>query len=376
MKPVEPALRLVVVQPTPFCNIDCRYCYLPDRGVRRRMKPETLRHLFERVFESGWAEKELEVLWHSGEPTVLGVAWYESALATIESLRPAGISITHAIQTNATLLTQDWCDFIKRAGIRIGVSVDGPKDLHDANRVTRAGRGTFDRTLAGMRMLRANGIDFGAIVVLSSGSLDRPEELFHFLVDEGVERVCLNIEEVAGVHQQTSLAGDDVYERVRVFTARFWALALETEKLRVPRDMGFAFASVLRPNEAVDTRLFHAVEPFTTLNVDVDGNFSTFSPELLAQKSEAHGDFRFGNVARDALESTFRKPAFRRLHDEIRAGVDACANECEFYSVCGGGSPAHKLAENGSAATTETLFCRLTTQLPVELAREFYELAD
>jgi uncharacterized protein len=77
----------------------------------------------------------------------------------------------------------------------------------------------------------------------------------------------------------------------------------------------------------------------------------------------------------NSFADAFDNPAFRRLHADVREGVARCARECEYFSVCGGGSPSNKLSENGSAATTETLHCRLTTQLPVELAREIYALA-
>jgi uncharacterized protein len=305
---------------------------------------------------------------------VLGVEYYESAFDIIESLRPPNVTVTQRMQTNGTLLSREWCDLIEERRVDIGISIDGPRELHDRNRVTRSGRGTFDRVIAGIRLLRAAGIDFGVIIVLSRASLDSPEALFEFLVSEGIERVCFNMEGVVGSNRGTSLVGDDVYERYREFMARFWALALESGKLRSVREMRVGFGPIFFPSQRAAGRNA-LIEPLEMLNVDVDGNLSTFSPELLGLKNEQYGDFHFGNVDTHALADVFENPAFRRFHADVRAGAELCARECRYFSVCGGGSPANKLAENGSVVSTETLYCRLSTQLPVDLARELYDNA-
>src|SRR5262245_64957150 len=95
-----PRIETVVLQPTPFCNIDCKYCYLPDRSDRSVMKLETVVAVFERIFASGWASPYLTVIWHAGEPLVLPVSYYESAFSAIEALCPETVTIHHAIQTN------------------------------------------------------------------------------------------------------------------------------------------------------------------------------------------------------------------------------------------------------------------------------------
>src|ERR1700688_2061200 len=116
---LTPRIELLVVQPTPFCNIDCRYCYLPDRTNKAVVSDETLKNLFSQVFASGWAEGGLSVVWHAGEPLVLPVAFYRRALALIDSLKPAGLSVQHSFQTNGTLIDDAWCDFINEAGIGV-----------------------------------------------------------------------------------------------------------------------------------------------------------------------------------------------------------------------------------------------------------------
>jgi len=130
-----PLLETVVVQPTPFCNINCRYCYLPDRNDKSQMPQKTVAALFDKVFSSGWVGEGLTVIWHAGEPLVLPISFYEAAFATVEALRPRNLQLQHSIQTNGMLITPAWCEFFKARNINVGVSIDGPQRMHDAQRI-------------------------------------------------------------------------------------------------------------------------------------------------------------------------------------------------------------------------------------------------
>src|SRR5207248_2796852 len=119
-----PHIQLVVVQPTPFCNIDCRYCYLPDRSNKSVIAEETIASLFSQIFASGWVKDGFSVVWHAGEPMVLSIDFYRRAFALIDSLRPADIVLTHAFQTNGTPIDDAWCDLLTEAKVNVGGSVD------------------------------------------------------------------------------------------------------------------------------------------------------------------------------------------------------------------------------------------------------------
>ncbi|MBV9965913.1 MAG: radical SAM protein, partial [Alphaproteobacteria bacterium] len=205
-----PHLQLLVIQPTPFCNIDCRYCYLPDRGNKAVVTEETLANLFSQVFSSGWLQDELSVVWHAGEPMVLPVEFYRRAFRLIDSMKPPGLTLTHAFQTNGTLIDDAWCAFFVEAKVNVGVSVDGPQRLHDLNRRTRSGRGTFDKTIAGIRRLRENRVPFHVISVLSAESLGAPRAMFDFYVAERIEQVCFNVEESEGDHVSRSFGATGI----------------------------------------------------------------------------------------------------------------------------------------------------------------------
>ena len=146
-------LELLVLQPTPFCNLDCTYCYLPDRDSKRRMSESTLNRVAEFVFSSGIVERGFTVVWHAGEPMVLPVGYYERAIEIIAAHNAAGFKVGHSFQTNGVLIDDEWCDFFRKHQVNVGVSVDGPAFLHDRNRKTRKGAGTQHRVMDGIRKL-------------------------------------------------------------------------------------------------------------------------------------------------------------------------------------------------------------------------------
>jgi uncharacterized protein len=367
-----PQIQLLVVQPTPFCNIDCRYCYLPDRTNKSVVATETLRNLFGQVFASGWANEGLSVVWHAGEPMVLPVAFYRDAFALIDALKPAGLPIKHSFQTNGTLIDDAWCDFIVEAGIGVGVSVDGPQRLHDRNRITRSGRGTFDKTIRGIRALRQHGVPFHVISVLTAESLAAPEEMFDFYLAEGIDHVCFNVEESEGEHRSASFAEAGIEDAYYRFLSEFWRLsAAHPGKIRFIREIDDAQRNIFRPHEA---GFFNQLAtPFAITSMDWTGNIATFSPELLGLKSPLYDDFVLGNINRDRLVDLAEKPLLRRMKGDIDAGIALCRESCEYFSVCGGGEPVNKLFENGSFATADTTYCRMTKMRATDLVLDRLE---
>jgi uncharacterized protein len=361
-----PKINLLVIQATPFCNIDCTYCYLPNRSSKAVVERATLSNLFTQVFQSGWARNPLTVVWHAGEPMVMPIGFYRDAFDLVAQLKPADLSLTHAFQTNGTLIDDDWCEFLLEARVNVGVSIDGPKRFHDRNRVTRAGRGTFDKAIAGIRLLRKHRVPFHVISVLSSESLTAPRDMFDFYVAEGIDHVCFNVEESEGDHVSRSLGNVDAEIAYSRFLSEFWRLsAAAPGKITFIREIDQALRQVLRPKEV---QYFNElVEPFAVTSMDHAGSLSTFSPELLGLKNGAYGDFLIGNINRDALVDLEKSPVLLRMQADVQAGVAMCRESCEYFSVCGGGEPVNKLAENGSFISTETAFCRLTRMRTTDL---------
>ena len=359
-------LELLVVQPTPFCNIDCSYCYLPNRLSKQRMSLDTLAQTFRWVFASGLVRQPFNLLWHAGEPLVMPVAFYEAATELLHRHNVAQMPVVQSFQTNATLIDAAWCSFLKRPGMHLGVSVDGPAFLHDRCRRTRQGRGTLERVLRGIRLLHEHGVPFQVITVLTADALDYPDELFDFYQEHGVNAVAFNVEEIEGPHTASSLQGAGTPERFRRFLTRFLQLARGANPPLQVREFETSAAALLAPRGAAGDRA-QENSPWAIVNVDCEGNFSTYSPELLGLTSPTHGGFALGNVATHTLAQVQASAPFQRLEAEIGQGVAACRERCSYFPYCGGGPPGNKYFEHGTFAATETLFCRLHKQVCIDV---------
>jgi uncharacterized protein len=365
-------LELLVVQPTPFCNLDCSYCYLPDRRNAQKMSPQTLERALDWVFSSGLVRQPFTLLWHAGEPMVMPPAFYDRAAELLARHDPDGTRVSQSFQTNATLIDGAWCELIRRRNIHVGVSVDGPAFLHDPRRRTRQGAGTLDRVLGGIRRLQAHDIPLHVITVLTADALAYPDELFDFYRDNGLTDVSFNVEEVEGPHTASSLAGGQTPARFRRFLSRFLDLALSADPpLRVREfecPAGAALGKRLGRGDRVQEN-----KPFAIVNISYNGDFSTYSPELLGLSSPRHGSFALGHVAADSLASVLASPRFLALDEEIARGVEMCRQGCRYFGFCGGGPPGNKFFENGTFASTETLFCRLHKQACLDVALDKLE---
>ena len=175
-----------------------------------------------------------------------------------------------------------------------------------------------------------------------------------------------------GITSRNHLARAESRRAYYRFLGEFWRLsAAAPGKITFLREIEHALQQVIRPQEASFRN--QLVEPFAITSMDWAGNISTFSPELLGLKNPAYDDFILGNINRDALVDLPRRPAFARMLADIGAGVAMCRERCEYFSVCGGGEPVNKLAENGSFASTETIYCRLTKMRATDLVLDALE---
>lgn len=369
----SPALqvRLLVLQPTPFCNIDCGYCYLPDRGNKARLAFDTLRTAMARLRDDGLLGEVLSVVWHAGEPMVLPPSWYDEALGVIDEALAGRCRVEHSMQTNATLVDERWCRWLRERRVALGVSVDGPARLHDRQRRTRGGRGTHARVCAGMARLREAGVPFHAIAVVTEATLADPDGFLDWFVAQGVCELACNFDEAEGEHAASSLAGHEA--RHAAFLAR---LAERCDADGAPvalRELEAARAAVLQALPRYRWRGAQwpdnaQVLPFAITSVAHDGGWSTFSPELIGQAAPMLGNFVFGNVLEAGfLEGAARSAAFQRCFAAVMRGVAACAAGCAHFAVCGGGAPANKHYELGTLAGTETLYCRSMIQRPFDV---------
>ena len=361
-------ISLLVVQATPYCNLDCDYCYLPDRDNRARLKPELLDPILDRLLSSPFVDGDFTLLWHAGEPLALPVSFYDEASrriqAALERHPERDIAIHQSIQTNGTLIDQQWCECFQRHQISVGVSLDGPAFLHDAHRRTRTGLGSHAATMRGIGWLRRYGLPFHVISVLGELGLDHADSIFQFFLEQGIHDVGFNMEETEGINRASSLQGIECERRFKAFMQRFWELTRATGGQFVLREFESVYSLAYADARLKQTDMN---KPFVIVSVDHQGNFSTFDPELLAVHTEEYGDFVLGNVQTDSLESVIATEKFQRIQRDMAAGVARCRESCDYFGLCGGGAGSNKYWENGSFNSTETQACRYRVKLVADV---------
>ena len=183
-----PAFHLLAKPTGATCNLDCAYCFFLSKemlypGSRFRMADELLEEYIRQLIE-GHRVPEVAVAWQGGEPTLMGIDFFERSIAYVEKYRKPGMQVMYSIQTNGTLIDDAWAAFFKRHDFLVGISIDGPQAMHDAYRVDKGGQPTFDKVMRGLRVLQAHGVEYNTLTTLHHANADHPVEVYRFLRDE------------------------------------------------------------------------------------------------------------------------------------------------------------------------------------------------
>ncbi len=171
-----------------ICNLDCTYCYYLKKedlypGSSFRMSDEVL-EAFTRQYIESQQGPEVVFGWQGGEPTLMGLDFFRRAVTLQKKHAPPGVKVSNTLQTNGVQLDADWCRFFAKNDFLVGISIDGPKDLHDAYRVDKGGKPTFDAVMAGVRRLQEHGVEFNVLTTVHAANAPHPLRVYRFLRDE------------------------------------------------------------------------------------------------------------------------------------------------------------------------------------------------
>src|SRR6267142_522023 len=184
-----PAYHVMTKPIGPICNLDCKYCFYlekeklyPDKSNWRM--PENVLERYIQQYISSQDIPEITFAWQGGEPTLMGLEFFQRVVA-YQQKQSLGKTIKNALQTNGTLLDDDWCRFFKENNFLIGLSIDGPRHLHDKYRVDKQGKPTFDQVMRGMALLKKHDVEFNNLVVVNRANQNHPLEVYNFLKQHG-----------------------------------------------------------------------------------------------------------------------------------------------------------------------------------------------
>jgi len=319
------------LQPTTFCNLNCSYCYLPDREKQLTMSPEITLRLSGDILSE---QRYVNILWHAGEPMAGGLRHFKNLFEPF-SKNPF---TTHVIQTNATIIDDDWCAFFKTNNFHVGVSIDGP-EWANHNRLDRKGKETYIRTLRGIQNLIRHSIDFVVIAVVDFSTIDKGKELYKFFCELGCRWVGINLEEKECINQRAVCDDDRV--------GKFWEI----------REVSSALNWFYELNDHQQFTLADdRIDLLTT--IAYNGDIVLLSPELLGGKCPDYNDFVVGNVKGQSVFKYETQTESISYVADFSNGVRKCKETCEYFTFCRGGQASNKFYETGKLDITETAYCR------------------
>ena len=186
---MPPAFHLLAKPTGAVCNLDCSYCFFLSKemlypGSRFRMADELLEGYLRQLIEAHPTVPEVAIAWQGGEPTLMGLEFFRRSIELADQYLQPGQRAAYTIQTNGTLLDEEWAAFFKEHDFLVGISIDGPRELHDAYRVNKGGKGSFDQVIKGLDHLRAAGVEWNALTTVHARNGEHGREVYRFLRDE------------------------------------------------------------------------------------------------------------------------------------------------------------------------------------------------
>ncbi|MGD8624451.1 MAG: anaerobic sulfatase maturase [Anaerolineae bacterium] len=326
-----------------ICNLDCQYCYFLAKeklypGSRFRMDSDLLR-TFTGQYIAAQQVPEVTFAWQGGEPTLMGLDFFERAVALQQKYRHPGMRIHNTLQTNAVLLDDDWCRFFKRHGFLIGVSLDGPQPLHDAYRLDKGGRPTFERVMAGLALLKKHRVEFNILTTVHAANAPHPLEVYRFLRDEAGTHFVQFIPIVERDNETGFQEGDSVTER-SVTGQQYGDFLIGIFDEWVRRDVGRVYVQLF------DMALGAWLEGQAGLCIFQERCGQALALEhngdLYACDHFVEPKYKLGNLRQNSLTDLVASPLQRRFGLAKRDTLPGYCRACRVRFACNGGCPKNR----------------------------------
>ena len=350
------------------CNIDCKYCFFLSKEAlypdeKHRMSEATLEAYIRQLLESH-RTPEVTVAWQGGEPTLMGVDFFRRSIELVEKYRRPGQQVQHTFQTNGIALDDEWCAFLKSHNFLVGLSVDGPRDLHDTYRVTRGGKGTFDLVMKGWQCLRKHGVDFNILCTVNAANQHQGRRVYQFFRDDLgatwiqfipiVERATADTIHIANLgwserpkekrllYTQT---GSLVTDR-SVNGEQYGQFLVDIFEEWVRRDVGKVYVQLFDVTlEAYFGRHMLCIHAPTCGY----GPALEYNGDLYACDHFVEPGFKLGNIHKTHMLELVASPRQRKFGEDKRDTLTQQCRTCEVLPLCNGGCPKERfvLAKNG-----------------------------
>lgn len=335
----------VMAKPTgAICNLDCSYCFYLSKealypGARFRMGDEVMERYVRQVLEAHEGP-EVTIAWQGGEPTLMGLGFFRRVVETAERYRRPGQRLVHTLQTNATLLNEEWAAFLAEHSFLVGVSVDGPPALHDAYRVDKKGRPTSARVLEGIALLQRHGVEHNLLCTVNAANANHPVEVYRYLRDDCKGRFLQFIPVVE--HTPTAADPEAVSDR-SLNPAQWGRFLVEVFDEWLCRDVGSVFV------QAFDAALasWCGVPPGLCVFSETCGNAVALehNGDLYSCDHFVSPEHLLGNIADTHLVELIASEVQRRFGDDKRDTLPRYCWDCDVRFACWGECPKNRFTK-------------------------------
>ena len=335
-----PAFHLMAKPGGSRCNLACHYCFYLRKGdlypgSRFRMSDEVLKEYIRQTIESHCIP-EVTFAWQGGEPTLMGRGFFEKAMGLQKYYCRPGMVIHNTIQTNGILLDDGWCEFFRKNRFLVGISIDGPRELHDACRTDAAGKGTFDRVMKGLALLKKHKVDFNILCTVNAVNGDHPLEVYRFFRDEVKAQFIQFIPVVERDRQSGTVTplsvGPEQYGKFLIGVFDEW----------VKHDVGTTYI------QHFDTALAnwygepHGIcvfSPTCGSAMVIEHNGDIYSCDHFVDR-----DHLLGNIQDSPLIELVNSGRQRQFGLDKREKLPEYCRSCQFLFACRGGCPKNRFA--------------------------------
>lgn len=342
-----PAPFHLLVKPTgAICNLGCKYCFFLSTealypGSSFRMSDELLEECIRQYIQSQRVP-EVTITWQGGEPTLMGLDFFRRSVEYAENYKRSGMTIHHTIQTNGTLLNDEWCSFFRKHGFLVGISLDGPRELHDAYRVDKSGKPTFDRVMRGLRLLQKNEVNFNILACVHAANADQPLEVYRFFRDKLGAQFIQFIPIVERDNTTGFQEGNRVTER-SVGAKQYGNFLISIFDEWVRRDVGRIFVQIFD----VSLAAWVGAPPGLCIFAPTCGTALVMEHNGDVYSCDHFVEPRYlqGNIREQPLIELVASEKQRRFGMDKRNTLPQYCHQCPVQFACHGGCPKNRFIE-------------------------------
>jgi len=320
---------VAIVQPTTSCNLNCKYCYIDENNSRKFMDKKTLENIIKKfaILKKNY-DVNTHFLWHGGEPLLPGMDFYRDVISLQNKYYAQLKGVSNSIQTNLTLLNEKFLNFLVQNKIDVGFSLDGPKEINDSARVFKNGKGTFDKIMENVALMKEKNLKLRAIAVLNKKSINKLVELYSFFK---TNEISFKVHPLvyAGRFKQNEEELEISQEDYGDALIKLFDVWFNDKEYKINIEPLYQYLGNLitgKPREC--STLFSCQERFISIdpegNVYPCGRFSSIS------------EFCYGNINQEPIEKILSSPIRRKLLERNSDSIKDC-QICKYKKICNGG---------------------------------------